>query len=220
LLWVTTGWFLAVVVLPLGVIGAPYLVMQGTAKSEIARLEAMAEWTRALASVLTAGVNLEQALVVSLRSTPVAIENEVARLVARLESRWRIEDALRAFARDLNDATGDLIVMELMLGARSRGAGLATVLEGVAESTAADVAARRAVEADRAKPRATARWVTILSAGGLAVFALTGRFLDPYHTPLGQMVLAALLAVYVFLLVQMRRMSTGRPLPRLLETEA
>ena len=51
---------------------------------------------------------------------------------------------------------GDLVAANLILGARRRGAGLASVLEGLAESVAADVRARRQVEADRAKPRATA----------------------------------------------------------------
>ena len=67
------------------------------------------------------------------------------------------------FADDLDDATGDLVAANLILGARRRGAGLASVLESLAESVADDVRARRAIEADRAKPRTTARWVTIIT---------------------------------------------------------
>ena len=48
---------------------------------------------------------------------------EVTRLVARLRARWDTEDALRAFADELDDATGDLIAANLILGARRRGAG-------------------------------------------------------------------------------------------------
>ena len=70
------------------------------------------------------------------------------------------------FADDLDDATGDLVAANLILGARRRGAGLASVLEGLAESVAADVRARREIEADRAKPRATARWVTLITVVG------------------------------------------------------
>ena len=135
----------------------------------------MEEWTRSLSGVLTVGVGLEQALVATLRSTPDPIRPEVTRLVARLRARWATEDALRAFADELDDATGDLIAANLILGARRRGAGLASVLEGLAESVAADVRARREVEADRAKPRATARWVTIITVGVLAVLAADRR---------------------------------------------
>src|SRR3546814_18465737 len=127
----------------------------------------MEEWTRSLAGVLTVGIGLEQALVTTERSTTSAIRPEVQRLVARLRSRWNTEEAIRAFADELDDATGDLVAANLILAARRRGAGLAQVLESLAESVAADVRARRQIEADRAKPRAPARWVTIISAGEL-----------------------------------------------------
>ena len=103
--------------------------------------------------------------------------------MSRLRARWATEDALRAFADDLDDATGDLIAANLILGARRRGAGLASVLDGLAESVAADVRARREIEADRAKPRATARWVTIITVGVLAVLALTGDLRRPLRHP-------------------------------------
>ena len=103
--------------------------------------------------------------------------------MARLRARWVTEEALRAFADDLDDATGDLVAANLILGARRRGAGLASVLEGLAESVAADVRARRQIEADRAKPRATARWVTLITVGVLVVLALSGSYIDPLPHP-------------------------------------
>ena len=209
-----TGWLLAIVVVPLAVAGLPVLLSGSDAALQIARLEAMEEWTRALSGVLTSGVGLEQALIATLRSTPEAIKPEVSRLVSRLRARWTTEDALRAFADELDDATGDLIAASLILGARRRGPGLATVLESLAESVAADVKARRQIEADRAKPRATARWVTIITIGVLVVLAFTGDYVAPYKTPIGQAILAVFLAAYVGVLVWMRRMSAGAPLPR------
>jgi Flp pilus assembly protein TadB len=196
-----TGWALALVVVPVAFVGLPILLSSGSAPARIERLEAMEEWTRSLSGVLTVGVGLEQALVATLRSTPAAISPEVTRLVARLRARWVTEDALRAFAEELDDATG---------------AGLASVLEGLAESVAADVRARRQVEADRAKPRATARWVSLISVGVLVVLALSGTYVEPYRSPLGQIILISLLAGYVATLVWMKRMALGRALPRFL----
>lgn len=213
---VVTGWALALVVVPVAFVGLPILLSSGSAPARIERLEAMEEWTRSLSGVLTVGVGLEQALVATLRSTPAAISPEVTRLVARLRARWVTEDALRAFAEELDDATGDLVAANLILGARRRGAGLASVLEGLAESVAADVRARRQVEADRAKPRATARWVTLISVGVLVVLALSGTYVEPYRSPLGQIILISLLAAYVATLVWMKRMALGRALPRFL----
>ena len=180
----------------------------------------MEEWTRALSGVLTAGIGLEQALLATVRSTPDPIRPEVTALVSRLRARWATEDALRAFADDLDDATGDVIAANLILGARRRGAGLASVLDGLAESVAADVRARREIEADRAKPRATARWVTIITVGVLAILAVSGTYVAPYGSPLGQVLLVGLLGLYVATLVWMRSMATGRPLPRFIGAAA
>lgn len=211
-----TGWVLALLVVPVAFVGLPVLLASSSAAQRIERLEAMEEWTRSLAGVLTVGVGLEQALVATLRSTPAPIAPEVTRLVARLRARWVTEDALRAFADELDDATGDLVAANLILGARRRGTGLASVLEGLAESVAADVRARRQVEADRAKPRATARWVTLISVGVLVVLAVSGTYVKPYQSPLGQVILVALLAMYVATLIWMKRMAIGRAMPRFL----
>lgn len=214
--WVITGWALTLVAVPVAFVGLPLLLSASSAGARIARLEAMEEWTRSLSGVLTVGVGLEQALVATLRSTPAPISGEVTRLVARLRARWATEDALRAFADEMDDATGDLVAANLILGARRRGAGLASVLEGLAESVAADVRARRQVEADYAKPRATARWVTLISTGVLVVLAISGSYVEPYGSPIGQVILVVLLSAYVATLVWMKQMAIGRPLPRFL----
>ena len=83
---VLSGWLVAVVAIPLAVVGLPSLFRSPAETAQIERLEAMAEWTRNLAGVLTVGVGLEQALVATLRSTPEPIKPEVSSLVARLES--------------------------------------------------------------------------------------------------------------------------------------
>ncbi|NHA68231.1 type II secretion system F family protein [Phycicoccus flavus] len=211
---VLTGWWVALMVVPAAVVGLPVLLSPPPARTSVARLEAMEEWTRALAGVLTAGAGLEQALIATMRSAPEPIRPEVTRLASRLRARWSTPDAIRALADDLDDATGDVIAANLLLGARRRGAGLASVLDGLAESVAADVRARREVEADRAKPRATARWVTLITIGVLAVLALTGDYVAPYGSGLGQVLLVLLLGLYVATLVWMRRMATGTAPPR------
>jgi tight adherence protein B len=215
-----TGWLVAVLLVPAALAGLPVLLSAPPAASQIERLEAMEEWTRSLSGVLTVGIGLEEALIATLRSAPDPIRPEVTRLVARLRARWSTEEALRMFADDLDDATGDLVAANLILGARRRGAGVASVLESLAESVAADVRARRAIEADRAKPRATARWVTLITVGVLGVLAFTGSYITPYRTPLGQMILVLLLGGYVATLVWMRRMAAGKPLPRFIGSTA
>ncbi|QLQ16358.1 MAG: type II secretion system F family protein [Micropruina sp.] len=215
-----TGWVVAIVVLPAAVLGLPAILMVSDESKVIARLEGIAEWTRNLAGVMTAGQGIEQAIQASLRSTPEPIRGEVGRLVARLRARWSTDAALRAFADDLADPTGDMVCAALLLGATRRGDGLARVLTGLSESVAEDVKARRQIEADRAKPRSTARTVTLLSLGALAFPAFTGTFLAPYGSALGQVILSVMLAGYAACLVWLRRLSIIAPPPRFLGREA
>ncbi|MGB7980876.1 MAG: type II secretion system F family protein [Candidatus Nanopelagicales bacterium] len=210
-----TGWPIALVLVPGAVLGLPVLLAPA-GRASVDRLDAMAEWTRALAGVLTVGVGLEQALITASRSTPAAIRPEVEHLTARLRARWSTEDALRAFADELDDATGDLIAAALILGSRRRGAGLAAVLTGLAESVSAEVRVRRQIETERDRPRTTARWVTLISAGMLGLLLVNGTYLAPYSSPLGQLLLALLLAGYVGALLWMRQVVAGKPLPRFL----
>lgn len=217
LIAVFTGWWIAALVIPAATVGLPVLIIDTPEKNRIARMEAMAEWTRGLAGVLSAGIGLEQALAAMLRSTPPAILPEVRALIYRMQTNWSSEDALRAFADDLDDPTGDLIAAYLILGARRRGGSLAAVLQSLADSVAEDVASRRQIEAERAKPRGTMRWVTIITAGGLGLYALSGG-MAIYGSPLGQIALAAILALYALTLVWMKRMATPKALPRIIGT--
>jgi len=208
-----TGWLVIAAVLPLVGIGLPYLIGRSDKAADITKMEAMEEWTRSLSGILTAGTGLEQALVATLRSTPEPLHDEVSLLVARLRARWTTHEAIRAFAEDLNDPTGDIIAANLLLGAGQRGDGLATILEGLAESVALDIRGRRQVEADAAKPRATARWVTIITAVVLVALFLTGTYVAPYKTGIGQLILLVLLGAYAGVLVWMKKIAAGpRPL--------
>lgn len=213
-----TGWVVAVILAPLALVGVPVLLAAPPATREIDRVQAMEEWVRTLAGTLGAGVGLEQALIRSLRSAPDAIRPEVTRLTGRLRARWATEDALRAFADDLDDATGDLIASNLLLAANRRGGGLAAVLQNLAASVAEDVKNRRDIEADRAKPRSNARLITMITLVVLALLGLSGDYVAPYGTPVGQVLILSYLGLYVGLLWWLRKMAEGRPMPRFIGT--
>jgi Flp pilus assembly protein TadB len=216
LAWLVTGWLIAVVLVPLLVVGLPALMRPPTPGASIPRLEALQEWTRGLAGVLTVGVGLEQALIMSARSAPAPIAAEVTALAARLRARIPTAEALRWFADELDDATADLMVLSLTRAATKRGQGLAAILESLASSVAHEVTIRRSVDAERAKLRTTTRAVTaitLLVMGGL--FA-SGTYVAPYRTLVGSLVLALLLTGYLGALLWMRRLGTPRPPTRLI----
>lgn len=215
--WAVSGWPVAGAVVTATILGLPVLLATGTvAARRIGRVEAIEEWTRRLSDILVAGVGLEQALTASLRTCPPALRAEVTALVARLSARWPTEQALRAFADDVDDAAADLVVAALVLASRRRGPGLARVLTAVADSVAEDVAVRRKVEAERAKPRTTARAVTLITLGAVAVGALNGTYLSPYAGPLGQLVLAVTATAFIGCLTWMRALTLSPPEPRFL----
>lgn len=219
LLAILTGWIVSIIIVPIAAVGIPYLLGSGDAEQSIDRLEAMEEWTRSLAGVLVAGVSLEQAMISTLKSTKAPIRPEVQKLVARLNSRMPTEQALLLFADELNDVTGDKICAALILGAQRR-TGIATLLEDLAKSVAEEVRGRRVIEADRAKPRTTARWVTIVTLVMLTALFFSGSYVAPYGTPLGQAVLVSLLAAFAGVLLWMKRMTVAKPMPRFLGATA
>jgi tight adherence protein B len=216
LTWALTGWPAAGLIVATVLIGlSPLLTTSRVAARSIERVEAMEEWTRRLADILSVGVGLEQGIVSSVRTVPTPIRGEVTALTARLGARVPTETALRTLADDLNDATGDLVVAALLLAHRRRGPGVARTLTAVADSVADEVAARRRVEADRAKPRTTARAVTLITLGLVAVGFLNGTYIAPYGTPLGQLVLVGITGTFVTALAWMRALTLGQAQPRL-----
>lgn len=194
------------------------IVLRRGGDPSIARLEALEEWTRHLADLASVPGGLEQVLASSARSAPAAIEAPVKRLAAQLQGRTPIEDALRDFADDLGDYSGDLVVATLLVAARRRGSGLREVLTRAADALARRVESRRRIESDRAKPRSTARGVTIATLLAWAMIGLNPRFAAPYGTPLGQLFLVVLVGAYIAVLLWLRRLAFVPPEPRFLVT--
>lgn len=215
-LWVISGWIITLVAVPAAAIGIPILLGKGAEPQNIERLEAIETWTRSLSGLIVSGAGLEQAIMVSLSSTPTPLRDQVTRLVARINARWSIQDALQGFADDLADPTGDLVVAHLQLAASERGPGLANALDDLAQDVFDEVKARRQIEADRAKPRQNVRLITYITLGVLALLPLGGQFFTPYGTPIGQLLLTIWLVVYVAVLVWLKQFSNGRPTPRIL----
>jgi Flp pilus assembly protein TadB len=214
LVLLVTGWPVAALLAGAATAGLPALLgARQRAEREIARLEALGAWTRRLSDMLGAGSGIEQALELSLRSAPEPIRPEVSALVGRVRARRPVEVALRVFADDIDDPTGDLVAAALILAAHRRGRGLAQVLTALAATVDAEVSMRRKVEADRAQPRTTARyvvWITVAVAGGLVL--LNRPYVEPFGSSTGQAVLLAVGALFAGAFLWMHRLtSTGPP---------
>jgi tight adherence protein B len=195
------------------VIGLPPLLRPSGAHRQIARWEALQDWTRSLAGGLRVGAGLEQALLATGKNPPGPIAPEVRRLCLRLEENLPIRQGLGLFADELADPLGDRVALALMLAVERRGRGLAATLQTLADDVQRKVAVRRRVEADRAKPRTTVRWVIIIELIFLLALLLFDRTLiGQLRTGKGQLAVVAATAMMgaaVWWMVRLVRPSPG-----------
>lgn len=215
-----TGLLAAIIVIPMALVGLPYLLGSPGTAARIEKLDALEQWTRSLSGLLAAAAGLEEAITLSQRSVPEAIRPEVTALAGRLRARMSPQDAFRAFADDFNDETGDRAAAYLMVAAKRRGSGLTTILDSLAESVAVDVSARRRIDVEQKKPLGRVRSVTAITATVIGLMFFTGENVAPYWTPLGTLVLVTLLTAYGLCLLWLRRMATIPPFPRFLGSAA
>ena len=212
-----SGWWLALLVVPVVALLVPWLLADQN-KAGIARTAALEGWIRNLRGLLQGGADntLEAALRGSLSAAPAPIKPEVGNLVVRLNARWPTEQALAAFADELNDSTADMIAAALMLTAQRRGYGISEILANLAESVGDEVRARRRIESDRGLARTAARGMTLLFALlAVAFLAFNPSFLAPYATDLGEVILAAIVGLFVAILALLRRLTTAQDSPRI-----
>jgi tight adherence protein B len=221
LAWAVTGWPVAGAAALVALLALPR-VMGGkrAAQRVIARLDALATWVRRLADLLAAGIGLEQALQASARSAPPMLAEEVSRLAWRLRVGTPTEVALRAFADDIADPAGDLVAAALILAANRRGRGFARKLKALAATIDDEVAMRRRVEADRATPRTTVRYVTgITLLAVTALVTLDRTYMAPFSSPVGQASLAVACALFAGAFWLMHRLVTDPPPHRFLSAD-
>ncbi|MEU8950942.1 type II secretion system F family protein [Streptomyces sp. NPDC048489] len=218
--WLVSGNFVGGLLLGAAVVGVPWLISPAQlAQNRIGQLEGLSEWTQRLAGLLRLGMGLEQAMITSRQGAPEELTGQIINLSDRLRLGWRPEAALRAFAEELNDVTADKVVAALILAVNDRGPGLAQALEDLAGTVREEVVKKRAIEADRAKPRTTVRWMTIITVGVVVAGFFVPSYTKPYSTLLGQLVLAFLMAGFVGVLALMRQLGNFRRIPRFLVTD-
>jgi Flp pilus assembly protein TadB len=188
-----TGWPVAALLAGAGAFALPAMFQGAKDRTrQVARTEAIAGWAEMLRDTLTAASGLEQAIVATASVAPVSIRPEVIALADRLQ-RERLVPALRSFAADLADPTGDLVVAALVLAAGHEARRLSELLGSLAGAARDQAAMQLRVEAGRARIRTSTRVVagsTLVFAAGLIL--LNRTYLSPFGTALGQAVMAVI----------------------------
>ncbi|WP_035812606.1 type II secretion system F family protein [Jiangella gansuensis] len=201
---------------PVAAVGGGLLVafwpaLFGGAREErtaIARLEGLAAWTESLRDTIAGAVGLEQAIPATVYAASPAIQPQLRLLADRLRIRMPMPEALQRFADDLDDASADLVVSALILNARLRGPGLRQVLGSLADSARAELDMRQRVMAGRASTRRSVQIVVGVSLFFMIGLSLLNRdFVAPYSTPVGQIVLGVVIAIFAAGFLWMRRLA-------------
>jgi tight adherence protein B len=174
-----------------------------------ARIEALASWCEQLRDLLSAEHGVLGTVQATVETCPMALRPEVSRLATRL-SRQEPSRAVRQFAAEVDDPSGDLVASVLLL-AMSRSGRTAELLSELAVTIRERASMRLRVEAERSGQRAEARLVIGLGAvviGGVLIFGRGSSFLDAYDSATGQLVLALVAALYgagMYLLARLTR---------------
>ncbi len=167
------------------------------ARRGLARLEGLAAWTESLRDTVAGAVGLEQAIPATSYAASPAIRADLTTLSDRLRVRMPLPEALKRFAEEVDDAGADLIIAALILNSRLRGPGLRDVLTSLARSARLELEMRQRIYASRASTRRSVTIVVGITVGvvvGLAVF--NRAYVEPYSSPLGQVVLLLVMAVF------------------------
>ncbi|GAA1975233.1 hypothetical protein GCM10009838_39210 [Catenulispora subtropica] len=203
------------------VVVVPVLVLPDRSRKEqTARLRALDAWIRGVAARMRAGISLDQALSVSARDVD-AIAPQLRRMSAAIAAGMPTSSAIMAFAEEIGDGTYDFACQKLIMVSGRSIEGLAESLDGLAAMVKKRVEVRQELEADRARPASTARWVTII---GLLMFfsaPLTQvNFVASYRTAAGQVAFLIFVAMFLGCLMWARSIARLAPEPRLFGADA
>lgn len=214
-----SGWYVMVLLGPVVTVGLDSFYRSTQSGIGTEKLEALEIWTRSLAGLTTGGgLSIEDAIKTSLDSTPVALRPAVGRAVARLDAQQSLESTMRLWADEVDDQLADLVAASLIQGGRLRKGRLSQALNALASSIQDQVRVRADIEAERANPRFVVRVVATITVAALIYGLLNDNYSAPYASPAGQFVLLVLATLAILALVWWRKISIGRPIPRMLTT--
>lgn len=210
------GWPLLALLVPLVAFGLP-VVLSAPPNQDLVVLEALDRWIRTLSSLLPTGRSISDAIRVSVGQAPPLLAPGLRLLIARLDDRWTIGQALLSLADELDSADADAVIAALSLAAERGGTGATATLAALADNIQDRLRALREIETERAKPRIVVRQVTVITLVVLSLALLFGgSFFTPYGSGLGQVLLTVLVLAYLGSLLLLRRLTLPRPRQRIL----
>lgn len=211
-----TGFVPALLLVPVLVTLLPEL-LGNSPNPELQLLEALDRWVRAVAASVGTGKSVTDALRATRSQAPAVLAGPVRSLVARLDNRWPLRDALHEMADELDQADADSVLTALILVGERGGVGASATLQALSAVLQERLHAMREIDSERAKPQIVVRQVTVITLtalGGALLFA-PGYFAAFLSVP-GQVLLAVLGLAYLGSLWALRRLAAPRRRDRIL----
>jgi Flp pilus assembly protein TadB len=183
---------------------------------EADKAEALTVWAEMLRDATGTPRGIEGVLVATADGAPALVRPYAQRLAQRLPYE-PLESALDDLADDLDHPVGDLVVMALRLAARSGGRQIRAVLDDLAAVAREEARMHRRIDVARARPRSDMRAVLVIMLAFVGFFVVTARdYLEPYGTPLGQLVLLFIATIWASGIWLMARMGRRHQVARFL----
>ncbi|HEX8804024.1 MAG TPA: hypothetical protein VF743_07515, partial [Acidimicrobiales bacterium] len=181
---------------------------------DAAMASALTAWCEMLRDATGTPRGIEGVLTATADRTPELIRPHVVRLSRRIAYE-PLDEALDGLADDLDHALGDLIVTSLRLAARSGGRQIRAVLDDLAQAAREEARMHRRIEVARERPRSDMRSVIVVMAVFVAILILLARdYLEPYNTPMGQLILVLVALMWGGGVAAMVRMGRSQPVER------
>ncbi len=182
------------------------------------RTEAIALWAEMLRDAIGTARGVEGVLVATAATAPLPIRAEVQTMARRLQHE-SLDAVLDDLAADLDHPIGDLVVTALRLTSTAGGRQVRDVLANLAAAAYAEAESRRRVEVARERPRSAMRYTAIVIGGFVALLVVfSRRYLEPYDSALGQVVLVFVGFYWAAGFWWMQRMGRITPVERFLAT--
>jgi Flp pilus assembly protein TadB len=205
--WFITGWTISAAIIGIVAGAVSVAARQRRRRDEQALVEALAIWTDQLRDMLAGSNGLEQTIIATAPHAPAILRQPLERLVATM-SYTPLAQALDRFADDVNHPTADFIVSALSTAATRQVRELGVLLGHLSTCARDEARMHVRVWVGRARTRSSVRiiaGVIIVFVGGLAMFS--PRYLEPYQTAQGQIVLSLVILTFAGALLSMQRLA-------------
>jgi tight adherence protein B len=179
---------------------------RGGRRDELAIVDGIATWTEQLRDTISAANGLEHAITATAPLAPTALAPAVSRLAAQVEFQ-QLDSGLRGFAAEVDHPLADFVVAALVTAGRHQAREIAALLGHLASCARDEAAMRRRIWVGRARSRTAVRIIIgVIAIFMISLVMLDDAYLAPYGTPTGQLVLAAVIALFVGSVIAMDRM--------------